>query len=762
MREIDDYVQEFTGTNKPMNINLRGVRERVGLSQAELATILGLSQTQVSQYEQDPGAIPTELLLRWAQALGTDIQTLLVSGVPLPSPVDAGDPYLELRRDLNLLEQYVTDYSPDGELNIPNKPLTPNDVIKKIPCYRQKPNLVLVGRFDSGKSRLANALMGAKILPSQYQPATRVITFVRHISDRPSWFQDQVGILGEEFWTRDEKGNQIFDLALLDSQCWFERHCIKAGSLKVLQQHGVHDHLTEIEIEGHSAIVYVDSPILQSCNIVDFPGYSDQVDQISEDVKKANSAVQIADLILYTSPVNGFMNGEDFNRLSYLLKVLPSPETYNKEFPILGNLFIVGTHANPTISDSEISSILQIGSSRLYKHINETVLSERSKNINRSIEKKNLQMRFFSFWEETPRRWESFKKELQSILGQSLPKARKYKIDDEINLLKNEIPNQIYEQICAYEQTTANLEQRQRELEELEKEEPKRQAWVKQKRLKIQKRIGELRSKTQYSFQQTYVSLVDTSAIETMIRNRYKDKKEAKEYAAGYLIEQLQGKLEVYIKENSNSLKTDIDEFLKNYEEVFLKLPKLNLSSVSIPFDPKGAFIGGLAGAGSVGALAVWAASLGNLGAYILVAKFVSLLSVLGISISGGVATVVSFVAAIGGPITLGIGLFVGAVILGFALFGESWERRLAKEIVSQFEKQKVLDKFIKANDEFWEDTAKAFEKGANAVEEQFQEYIQHLRELCSNDQISRKKVETILLFLGELKTFYAGIPWRE
>jgi transcriptional regulator with XRE-family HTH domain len=210
MREIDDYVQEFTGTNKPMNINLRGVRERVGLSQAELATILGLSQTQVSQYEQDPGAIPTELLLRWAQALGTDIQTLLVSGVPLPSPVDAGDPYLELRRDLNLLEQYVTDYSPDGELNIPNKPLTPNDVIKKIPCYRQKPNLVLVGRFDSGKSRLANALMGAKILPSQYQPATRVITFVRHISDRPSWFQDQVGILGEEFWTRDEKGNLTF------------------------------------------------------------------------------------------------------------------------------------------------------------------------------------------------------------------------------------------------------------------------------------------------------------------------------------------------------------------------------------------------------------------------------------------------------------------------------------------------------------------------------------------------------------------------
>ena len=744
-----------------MNINLRGARERAGLSQAGLAAILGLSQAQVSRYEQDPGAIPTELLFRWAQALGTDIQTLMVSAIPLPPPVDAGDPYLQLRRDLNLLEQYVTNSSPDGELNIPNKPPIPNDVIKQIHRYRQKPNLVLVGRFDSGKSHLANTLMGAKVLPSQYQPATRVITFVRHISDRPSWFQNQVGILAEDVWPRDEKGNQIFDLTLLDSQSWIERHCVKAGSLDVLRQHGVHDHLSETEIEGHSAIVYVDSLLLKSCNIVDFPGYSDQADQTSEDVKKASSAVQIADLILYTAPVNGFMNAEDFSRLSYLLKVLPSPETYSEEFPVLGNLFIVGTHANPAISGSDISSILQTGSIRLYKHINETVLAERSKSINHSIEKENLQMRFFAFWEETPRRWESLKKELVIILSQSLPKARRNRIDCEIKLLKNEVPNQIAEKICAYEQTTSELEQRQRELDKLEQEEPERLALLKQSRLKLQRRIAELRGNTQDSFQQTYTSLVHVAAIETMIRDRYKDKKDAKEYAASYLVEKLQGKLETYIKENSNSLKADIDEFLDAYEEVFLKLPKLNLGSVSIPFDSKGAFIGGLAGVGGVGALAFWAASLGNLGTYILVAKFVSLLSALGISIGGGVATVVAFVAAIGGPVTLGIGLIATAFSLGLALSGESWEGRLAKKIFSHFEEKKLLHKFLQGSDEYWQDTAKAFEKGADAVEEQFQEYIQHLLELCSNDETSSKKVENILLSLRELKDFFAGIPWR-
>ncbi|WP_258003486.1 hypothetical protein [Fischerella muscicola] len=144
------------------------------------------------------------------------------------------------------------------------------------------------------------------------------------------------------------------------------------------------------------------------------------------------------------------------------------------------------------------------------------------------------------------------------------------------------------------------------------------------------------------------------------------------------------------------------------------------------------------------------------------VAKFVSLLSMLGISISGGVATVVSFVAAIGGPITLGIGLFAAIVSLGWSLFGESWERRLAKKIVSHFEDQQVLDKFLQGIDEYWQDTTKKFEQGANGIEGKFQEYIQHLREICSNDESSKDRIKNLLFLLREIKDFFAGIPWGE
>ncbi len=53
----------------------------------------------------------------------------------------------------------------------------------------------------------------------------------------------------------------------------------------------------------------------------------------------------------------------------------------------------------------------------------------------------------------------------------------------------------------------------------------------------------------------------------------------------------------------------------------------------SVPFDARAAFLGGLAGGGTFGALAGWAAIVAggsNLGAYLLVPQVVSLLARLG------------------------------------------------------------------------------------------------------------------------------------
>jgi hypothetical protein len=60
-------------------------------------------------------------------------------------------------------------------------------------------NLLITGRFDPGKTRIANALLGRDNLPSQYTPTTSVVTFVPHVSDRPHWQKEDVWIMKKGF-----------------------------------------------------------------------------------------------------------------------------------------------------------------------------------------------------------------------------------------------------------------------------------------------------------------------------------------------------------------------------------------------------------------------------------------------------------------------------------------------------------------------------------------------------------------------------------
>lgn len=334
------------------------------------------------------------------------------------------------------------------------------------------------------------------------------------------------------------------------------------------------------------------------------------------------------------------------------------------------------------------------------------------------------------------------------------------RVEREIKAIKEDNNQKYASSIEGYEKTIAEIDKHRVLFQAVEGNEPERQQETQQKRNKVSKRIADLKRDTIISFQEYAENLINVEAVEQTIANKYNDKKEAKEYLAGYLVEKLQNEVKNIIRVNSEELKTEIDYFLEGYTEAALKLPKQDKTVVPIPFDAQGSFIGGLAGLTSIGALSAWAAALGNLGGYILVAKLVSLLSALGISIGGGTAAVISFVAAIGGPIVLGIGLAAALAFAMWGLFGASWQKRLAKQIVKYFEEQHVREKFQEGIDQFWQDTANSFEKGANAVEANWKEYLEHLREITSPETQSRERIEEIIKTLKVLNDFFVGIPW--
>ncbi len=742
-----------------MNIDLRGYRQKVGMDRVLVANIVGISLEEVSCYEEAPETVPMGLLLKWLQIFGLDIATAMSAPIPPLKPIDPGTPYAELYQKLNLLDRYV-DAAPPVDTLIPTPPATPNDLKKQLKLYQQKPNVVLTGGFDAGKSHMANALLGSKNLPVGYQPATRVITFIRHIEDRPEWFNGDVLIFDEDFWLKDERGSQIIDLILLDDRERCENYSIQAGDFSLLQKYGVHGE--HEDIAAHAAVVYIDAPLLKACNLIDLPGYSDRPDEISKDVEKANSATQLADVLLYASPAKGHINGQDMIRLASLLRLLPTPENESNNFPTLGNLFIVATHADPSISDQQLKEIPSKAAKRLYRELSETVLERRREQTDRSITEADLRQRLFTFWSEKPDRCERLFDELTKTLGEFLPQARMHRIEREMKAIKEDNVKKYLDLIERYEKNLTDLEAKdaqRSQLEILKKNESSRKQEAQQKREKVRQGIQELKQDTKTEFEKYARQLLTVDSVENIICNRYDDKREAKEFLAGYLVEKLQNHTEQIIKVNSEKLRHEIEDFLKLYE---VKLPNINVC-MEIPFDAQGAFLGGLAGLGSIGALSAWAAALGNLGGYILVAKLVSLLSALGIGFgfTGGTAGVMVFVAAIGGPIVLGIGLAASLAFGIWSLFGESWQKRLAKQTVKYFKEQDISQKLCKGIDEYWQDTINGFEKGADAVKTDWNNYLEHRHNITSPTPESKQYIEEILKKLKVLRDFFSQIPFQ-
>ncbi|MHC5769227.1 MAG: dynamin family protein [Nostoc sp.] len=750
-----------------MNIDLLRYRQKVGMGQVQVAYILGISHEEVSIYEQKPETVPMGLLVKWLGIFGLDIATAMSVSTPPLKGIAPGTPYAELYHKLNLLNQYIDATHPLDKLDIPTPPATPHDLKKQLKLYKQKPNLALTGGFDAGKSHLANALLGSKNLPVGYQPATRVITFVRHVEDRPQWFKQDVLVFDENFWLKDESGKPIIDLLLLNDKERCEQYCLQAGNFHILQEYGVHG--SNDDVAAHAAVVYMDSPLLKACNLIDLPGYSDQPDEVSKDVEKATSAAQIADILLYASPAKGHINGQDMIRLGGLLRLLPAPETECNNFPTLGNFFIVATHADPSISDHQLKEISDKASKRFYKNLSETVLERRREKTNRAITEAEVRERFFTFWAERPDRCQHLFDELTNILGDSLPQARICRIDREMKAIKEDNTKKYTSLIDTYNISIADIEAQntqRSQLSVLTENESVRQQENKLKRDNVRKNIDKLKKNTEIDFQKYTEQLLNVDAVEQIIRQKYDDKREAQEYLAGYLVEKLQNELEKLMKENSEKFKIELDTFFQGYPEAEFNGYKSAeyTNSKTFRFDWEASVMGAVAGLSSFGALAAWAISFGNLGGYILVAKFVSFLSALGVGFgfSGGTAGIMTLVAAIGGPIVLGIGLSVtiGLAVANLWSWTESWQKHLAKKVVKDFEKQSVYEQFLKVIDKFWQDTDNGFEKVADVVEGDWNKYLEHQREIISPTIESKDCIKEIIEILKVNRDFFAGIPW--
>jgi hypothetical protein len=95
----------------------------------------------------------------------------------------------------------------------------------------------------------------------------------------------------------------------------------------------------------------------------------------------------------------------------------------------------------------------------------------------------------------------------------------------------------------------------------------------------------------------------------------------------------------------------------------------------------------------------------------------------------GSVTTATSFVAAIGGPITVGIAI-AGAIGLAiYSLFSGPWQGTLAKKSAKAIEKHGAWFELEKHVNEFWDNTKIAMLEGLKGLQAQTEEYIQKMKD---------------------------------
>lgn len=723
--------------------NLKNFRENyLKLTQAELAELIGVRQDRISRLEQNLDSISLEELVILSKKTGKSLDEITNYKKNVINKLEVKDSWSKVRYIKNTVINYIKDYSPKNNLNYENKI---ENLRRDIEGIARKPRIVFSGKSDSGKSTMINALLGKEKMPTNWTPTTSIIVYVKDILDRPAYME-------EELWIFKKGKNKEWD----DTRLYDEKYCrewkVAGGNAEMLSQYGVRKG-EEYNKDIGSAVLFIDSPILKNCDILDIPGITAGIES---DNIAASQAKLKADVLVYLSQASGFLQTEDANYLKEALEVLsPLEKTEGTALSPMSNLFVVATHAHHVIPRTDLKKICDSGCNRFTKTLPESFWERYSNSSKKLFSEKDLRKRFFTYTTDIEDLREDFEKELKNTI-ENLPKLLENKI---FNLAKDYAKNEskkMSDEVIKYEKLINERDAYSKRLEDIKKNEPKRKFLLEENNRNVKNKIFDLDSETKKKFREDFNQmLTEENIVKIIDRRGYKNKKADLEELGSYISSEVQDIYRKNLEKTTEKFKDTMDEYLVETQKSLELANNSNNMNINLDFDFKSAFIGGLAGAATLGGLAFWASTLGNLGAYILVAKGVSVLSALGISIAGGTATATAFVASIGGPITLGIAaaLLVGVAIWGF--FSDSWKKKIAKKIIEEIKKS--VAKYEDAITQYWLDTENGFDIAKNKMEEEWEKYINNLENELYNYDINKLKEN--LRNAKEVKDFFTNIP---
>jgi hypothetical protein len=725
--------------------NLREQRETAKLSQTDLGRLLGLTQSQVSRYEGAPDEVPYKVVVSWKAACGDIIAR---------KGLDIEDPYSAITGNIEFLKQYVErvgapDLSGLDAFECPSV----DTILQQLEFLNRKPRIAFYGKFDAGKSRIANTLLGVEGLPTGYTPTTRLacVISLKDSRGRPAFIKEPVWIMDDRFRLKElmaiENDQKVKDY-------WQDRRII-SGAFDTLRLYGSHNETTPADAgAAKTAMVYINAPILRACDLIDLPGYGND----EQDTQRADITDYMADAVIFVAPVTGFLNAQDIPYLLSIIDNLPVLDQYPGT-PPLANLFIIASHANPNISDDDLQKVLDHGSKRLFE-----IVDRRFKDAYPSrqpLTLAGLRDRMFSFYVESPDRRALFEEDLRRFLQEIYPSAIGYECDEAVRNFKRASHSFTSGWAARLEGTIQRANRARNIVELLDRSDMQIKARAQAKLTEVKKEIAKLRES---SYEDTLLleKKYDQSRIESIIRKNYPDRKQAQTYCASFVVSSIDTDAAEIIHERSGALPPLVDQFLAVFSVGSVSHKEgTNLANA---FDARVAFIESIArinGTAEIGALRIWVQQAKEQ----LIVEVLSptALKVISAVAAGVSATVVANTAGLiggllAGPLIMGAVIFISIALAAFSLSG-FWQERLARKIRITLEDRKLIPGLAERSNSYWQSTSTSFRLAADATLERYDRYRDSLRGMLTE---SHDTVRDRIARLRDAKVYFDNLPWQD
>ena len=710
-------------------------------TQAQFAELIGVDQSSVSRWEKDPGSITLETIIKIMNKTGASFEEITGWEKPIPEPLKVEDTWAQVDFTKKTMASYISELLKKISLPDDLRKTYVSDLEAGIIANLIKPKVAIVGRSDTGKSTLINALLGVEKMPVAWTPMTSIAVYLKHVDDKPNYIDEDVWIFADH-----NDSEEMWDERRLNDEDYCRSWKIAAGGIETLRSYGTRQG-DYYEKDAGSAVVFVDAPILKTCDIIDLPGFGTEADK---DDNITFSVSQKADIIIYLSQANGFMRIEDITYLKRNINELPIWEKNGEnDLTPLSNLFIVASQAHTVDNGNraQLLEILDVGCKNLLNTLPDKYWEERRKAsgydyVGRGY--KELLSRFFAYTTDIKDICDPFNDALSKIL-ELLPAVINERAKSFVKQYVSQKTPMLTAEIEKYEGIVNERDKYDQLLKEIDSNDLKRVKDNDARKKEIRKTIQELRTESTKEFTEYVSKTVNVDSIVSLMSEKgVKNKKESIEHFGSYFTSIIQEKCQSILNEKSDRLKEMTEKYISDYS-----------GDVSYPFSNYGINVDFNAGWTFASALSNLGL-IGGFGAYLVSSIYGTLtLTSAGATFGSAIATGF-FAGSILGPIGITIGLVI-AVSIALKIFTGGWQKNTAKQIISKFENEGVAEKYRKGIEDYWKQTSDAFDVAAKALDEEWNQYVADLRETLSSYDIN--EIEARIAHLRNIKSFFENIP---